>query len=155
MVSVILTRTQSLLPLFYINTVCTVFQFSFSFFFLQNVFSGSLCMMTSAPFSLFKSDYLYVLLSKYSAGVMYAIDQDCLRMNKKEDHREDDDTNHSVSSIEDDFVTAFEHLDEEDPINTTDSRGTVSPLHATYSILIVKFMNTMLCLHRFRCPWVM
>ncbi|XP_073470298.1 A-kinase anchor protein 11 isoform X1 [Aquarana catesbeiana] len=89
----------------------------------QNVFSGSLCMMTSAPFSLFKSDYLYVLLSKYSAGVMYAIDQDCLRMNKKEDHREDDDTNHSVSSIEDDFVTAFEHLDEEDPINTTDSRG--------------------------------
>ncbi|XP_040197238.1 A-kinase anchor protein 11 isoform X2 [Rana temporaria] len=89
----------------------------------QNAFSGSLCMMTSAPFSLFKRDYLYVLLSKFSAGVLYAIDQDCLRMNKKEDHHEDDDTNHSVSSIEDDFVTAFEHLDEEDPINTTDRQG--------------------------------
>ena len=27
---------------------------------------------------------------------------------------DDDDTNQSVSSIEDDFVTAFEHLDEEE-----------------------------------------
>ncbi|KAM5179831.1 A-kinase anchor protein 11 isoform 2-T2 [Mantella aurantiaca] len=88
----------------------------------QNFFSGSVCMMTMAPFSFFKSDYLYVLLSKYSAGVRNAVDQDCLKMNKT-DHHEDDDTNHSVSSIEDDFVTAFEHLDEEDPINTTDSQG--------------------------------
>lgn len=84
--------------------------------------------MTLPPFSPFKSDYLYVLLSKYSAGVRYAIDQDCLSMNKKSDPHEDDDTNHSVSSIEDDFVTACEHLDEEDPINTTASQGTVLQL---------------------------
>ncbi|XP_018415987.1 PREDICTED: A-kinase anchor protein 11 [Nanorana parkeri] len=88
---------------------------------MQNYFSGSLCMMTSAPLSLFKSDYVYVLLSKYSAGVQYAVDQGGL--NQKADHHEDDDTNHSVSSIEDDFVTAFEHLDEEDPINTNDLQG--------------------------------
>ncbi|XP_072266394.1 A-kinase anchor protein 11 isoform X2 [Pyxicephalus adspersus] len=89
----------------------------------QNFFSGSICMMTSAPLSPFKTDHLLVLLSKYSAGVRYAIEQDCLsKINKKADHHEDDDTNHSVSSIEDDFVTAFEHLDEEDPVNTNDSQ---------------------------------
>ncbi|XP_068123894.1 A-kinase anchor protein 11 isoform X2 [Hyperolius riggenbachi] len=90
----------------------------------QNLFSGALCMMTSAPFPPCKCDSLFVLLSKYSAGVKYAVEQDHLRrVNKKADHHEDDDTNQSVSSIEDDFVTAFEHLDEDDPINSTDNQG--------------------------------
>ncbi|XP_069826651.1 A-kinase anchor protein 11 isoform X1 [Dendropsophus ebraccatus] len=80
--------------------------------------------MNTTSFSLFKSDVLFVMLSKYTAGVKYAVEQECLsRLNTKAEHHEDDDTNHSVSSIEDDFVTAFEHLDEEEPTNTKDSQG--------------------------------
>ncbi|KAM9319945.1 A-kinase anchor protein 11 [Gastrophryne carolinensis] len=88
----------------------------------QNVVSGTVCMMKSTPFLLFKSDSLFILLSKYSSGVKYAIDQDCNARSKKNDN-EEDDTNQSVSSIEDDFVTAFEHLDEEESVNTDRKQG--------------------------------
>ncbi|XP_075053807.1 A-kinase anchor protein 11 [Mixophyes fleayi] len=90
----------------------------------QRLFSGAVCMMTSISFPFFKSDSLFVLLSKYTAGVKYVMEQEYLtRMNKKTEHHEDDDTNQSVSSIEDDFVTAFEHLDEEPSLNANDDQG--------------------------------
>ncbi|XP_075708396.1 A-kinase anchor protein 11 [Rhinoderma darwinii] len=90
----------------------------------QGLFSGAVCLMSSTSFPFFKSDALFVMLSKYTTGVKYAMEQECLnRLNKKADHHEDDDTNHSVSSIEDDFVTALEHLDEEESTNTNDSQG--------------------------------
>ncbi|XP_077153443.1 A-kinase anchor protein 11 isoform X1 [Ranitomeya variabilis] len=89
----------------------------------QGLFSGTVCLSTTL-FPLFRSDALFVMLSKYTAGVKYAVEQECIsRLTKKAEHHEDDDTNHSVSSIEDDFVTAFEHLDEEEPTNTNDSQG--------------------------------
>ncbi|KAG9492057.1 hypothetical protein GDO78_000534 [Eleutherodactylus coqui] len=90
----------------------------------QGLFSGAVCLMNTTSFPFFKSDALFVMLSKYTAGVKYAMEQEYLhRFNNKAEHHEDDDTNHSVSSIEDDFVTAFEHLDEEEPTSTNDSQG--------------------------------
>ncbi|XP_075447193.1 A-kinase anchor protein 11 isoform X3 [Ascaphus truei] len=81
----------------------------------QNPFPGAVCVMTLATLPHFKSDSLFVLLSKYTTGVRYSMEQHCLKkINRKTSHNEDDDTNQSVSSIEDDFVTAFEHLDEEE-----------------------------------------
>lgn len=56
------------------------------------------------------------MLSKYTAGIRYAVEINSLQKHQTETtHGEDDDTNQSVSSIEDDFVTAFEHLDEDEP----------------------------------------
>ncbi|XP_063808934.1 A-kinase anchor protein 11 isoform X2 [Pseudophryne corroboree] len=89
----------------------------------QRLFSGAVCMMTSISFPFFKSDSLFVLLSKYTAGVKYAMEQEDFTRISKTDHHEDDDTNQSVSSIEDDFVTAFEHLDEEEPVNSNENQG--------------------------------
>ncbi|NWU95073.1 AKA11 protein, partial [Upupa epops] len=63
-----------------------------------------------------KADYTFTLLSKYSTGVRYAVEINSSQKHGTETSRgEDDDTNQSVSSIEDDFVTAFEHLDEDEP----------------------------------------
>ncbi|XP_073520011.1 A-kinase anchor protein 11 isoform X2 [Phyllobates terribilis] len=90
----------------------------------QGLFSGTVCLLSTTSFPFFRSDALFVMLSKYTAGVKYAVEQECIsRLTKKAKHHEDDDTNHSVSSIEDDFVTAFEHLDEEEPKNTNDNQG--------------------------------
>ncbi|KAM4047584.1 A-kinase anchor protein 11 isoform 2-T2 [Anomaloglossus baeobatrachus] len=90
----------------------------------QGLFSGTVCLMSTTSFPFFRSDALFVMLSKYTAGVKYVVEQECInRLTKKAEHHEDDDTNHSVSSIEDDFVTAFEHLDEEEPITTNDNQG--------------------------------
>ncbi|XP_044143690.1 A-kinase anchor protein 11 isoform X1 [Bufo gargarizans] len=87
-------------------------------------FSGTVCLMSTSSSPFCTSDALFVMLSKYTAGVKYAVEQECLsRLNTKAEHHEDDDTNHSVSSIEDDFVTAFEHLDEEELTNIGDSQG--------------------------------
>ncbi|OCT92697.1 A-kinase anchor protein 11 isoform X2 [Xenopus laevis] len=81
----------------------------------QGCFSGALCVMSPPNFPYLKSDFLFNLMSKYTTGIKYTMDHqlssDTLR---KALHSEEDDTNQSVSSIEDDFVTAFEHLDEED-----------------------------------------
>ncbi len=49
------------------------------------------------------------------AGVRYALElQAHQRGNAEPSQAEEDDTNQSVSSIEDDFVTALEHLEEDD-----------------------------------------
>ncbi|XP_014904061.1 A-kinase anchor protein 11 isoform X1 [Poecilia latipinna] len=55
------------------------------------------------------------LLGCYIAGVRYVLElQDLQRGLNEPSQPEEDDTNQSVSSIEDDFVTALEHLEEED-----------------------------------------
>lgn len=55
------------------------------------------------------------LLGCYTAGVRYALELQALQRGAAEpSHPEEDDTNQSVSSIEDDFVTALEHLEEDD-----------------------------------------
>ncbi|XP_028992357.1 A-kinase anchor protein 11 isoform X2 [Betta splendens] len=55
------------------------------------------------------------LLGCYMAGVRYALELQALqKVTTEPSHPEEDDTNQSVSSIEDDFVTALEHLEEDD-----------------------------------------
>ncbi|KAM9850503.1 A-kinase anchor protein 11 [Aulostomus maculatus] len=55
------------------------------------------------------------LLGCYIAGVRYALELQALQKGTAEpNQQEEDDTNQSVSSIEDDFVTALEHLEEDD-----------------------------------------
>lgn len=55
------------------------------------------------------------LLNRYTAGIRYALEVQSLQRGISEScQAEDDDTNQSVSSIEEDFVTAFEHLEEEE-----------------------------------------
>uniref|UniRef100_A0A8C8RRD7 A-kinase anchoring protein 11 n=1 Tax=Pelusios castaneus TaxID=367368 RepID=A0A8C8RRD7_9SAUR len=83
----------------------------------QNHLSGVLCVMRLSPsFPRIKVDSVFSLLSKYTTGVRYTMEVNSLQKHEPEmSHAEDDDTNQSVSSIEDDFVTAFEHLDEDEP----------------------------------------
>ncbi|XP_012993348.3 A-kinase anchor protein 11 isoform X2 [Esox lucius] len=66
------------------------------------------------------------LLGRYATGVRYALELQALHRGTAEPCQpEDDDTNQSVSSIEDDFVTALEHLEEEENCRfiTTIGRG--------------------------------
>ncbi|XP_012610906.3 A-kinase anchor protein 11 isoform X2 [Microcebus murinus] len=82
----------------------------------QSRHSEMLCVMRVSPtLPRFRIDFIFSLLSKYATGMRYTLDtyshQKCQLENADED---DDDTNQSVSSIEDDFVTAFEHLEEEE-----------------------------------------
>ncbi|NXH70940.1 AKA11 protein, partial [Hydrobates tethys] len=83
----------------------------------QNQLPEVFCVMRLSPsFPRIKADYIFTLLSKYTTGIRYAVEINSLQKHQTEtSHGEDDDTNQSVSSIEDDFVTAFEHLDEDDP----------------------------------------
>ncbi|XP_026231478.1 A-kinase anchor protein 11 isoform X2 [Anabas testudineus] len=67
------------------------------------------------------------LLGCYTAGVRYALELQALQRGTAEpSHPEEDDTNQSVSSIEDDFVTALEHLEEDD---TGDNPSATSHRH--------------------------
>lgn len=53
------------------------------------------------------------------AGVRYALELQAVQRGTSEPSQpEEDDTNQSVSSIEDDFVTALEHLEEDDTGNS-------------------------------------
>ncbi|XP_071406690.1 A-kinase anchor protein 11 isoform X2 [Pithys albifrons albifrons] len=83
----------------------------------QNQLPEVFCVMRLSPsFPRIKVDYIFTLLSKYTTGIRYAVETNSLQKHQTEtSHGEDDDTNQSVSSIEDDFVTAFEHLDEDEP----------------------------------------
>ncbi|XP_042694808.1 A-kinase anchor protein 11 isoform X2 [Centrocercus urophasianus] len=83
----------------------------------QNQLPEVLCVMRLAPsFPKIKADYVFTLLSKYTMGVRHTVEINSLQKHQAETSRaEDDDTNQSVSSIEDDFVTAFEQLDEDEP----------------------------------------
>lgn len=76
-------------------------------------------MRLSPSFPRTTVDSIFTLLNKYATGVRYAMEANSVQKHHPEtSHTEDDDTNQSVSSIEDDFVTAFEHLDEEEPSKT-------------------------------------
>ncbi|KFP44138.1 A-kinase anchor protein 11, partial [Chlamydotis macqueenii] len=85
------------------------------------------CVMRLSPsFPRIKADHIFTLLSKYTTGIRYAVEINTSQKQQTETtHGDDDDTNQSVSSIEDDFVTAFEHLDEDDP-SKTQSTGVCS-----------------------------
>ncbi|XP_027630380.1 A-kinase anchor protein 11 isoform X2 [Tupaia chinensis] len=78
--------------------------------------SGMLCVMrVSPPLPRLRIDFIFSLLSKYATGIRYTLDTYSHQKHQLETANEDDDdTNQSVSSIEDDFVTAFEHLEEEE-----------------------------------------
>ncbi|XP_054127403.1 A-kinase anchor protein 11 isoform X2 [Melozone crissalis] len=93
----------------------------------QNQLPEVFCVMRLSPsFPRIKADYIFTLLSKYTAGIRYAVEINSSQKHQTETtHGEDDDTNQSVSSIEDDFVTAFEHLDEDEPSKLL-SAGTCS-----------------------------
>ncbi|XP_037231764.1 A-kinase anchor protein 11 isoform X6 [Falco rusticolus] len=93
----------------------------------QNQLPEVFCVMRLSPsFPRIKVDYIFTLLSKYTTGVRYVVEVNSLQKHQTEaSHGEDDDTNQSVSSIEDDFVTAFEHLDEDEP-SKIQSAGTSS-----------------------------
>ncbi|NXI41066.1 AKA11 protein, partial [Galbula dea] len=86
----------------------------------QNQLPEVFCVMRLSPsFPRIKVDYIFTLLSKYTTGIRYAVEVNSSQKYQTEtSHGEDDDTNQSVSSIEDDFVTAFEHLDEDEPSKT-------------------------------------
>ncbi|XP_062492806.1 A-kinase anchor protein 11 isoform X3 [Pezoporus occidentalis] len=93
----------------------------------QNQLPEVFCMMRLSPsFPSIKVDHIFTLLSKYTTGMRYAVEINSSQNQQTETcHGEEDDTNQSVSSIEDDFVTAFEHLDEDEP-SKTQSAGACS-----------------------------
>ncbi|XP_021573582.1 A-kinase anchor protein 11 [Carlito syrichta] len=82
----------------------------------QSHHSGMLCVMRVSPtLPRLRVDFIFNLLSKYATGIRYTLDTFLHQKHQLEAANEDDDdTNQSVSSIEDDFVTAFEHLEEEE-----------------------------------------
>ncbi|XP_045444630.1 A-kinase anchor protein 11 isoform X1 [Pipistrellus kuhlii] len=85
----------------------------------QSHHSGMVCVMRVSPPTLprLKIDFIFSLLSKYATGIRYTLDTYLHQKRQLETTNEDDDdTNQSVSSIEDDFVTAFEHLEEEETL---------------------------------------
>lgn len=108
----------------------------------QSHHSGMLCVMRVSPtLPRLRIDFIFSLLSKYATGIRYTLDtylhQKCQLEITNED---DDDTNQSVSSIEDDFVTAFEQLEEEetskpynDGINITTLRSQCDAASQTIS----------------------
>ncbi|EGW09123.1 A-kinase anchor protein 11 isoform X2 [Cricetulus griseus] len=82
----------------------------------QSHHSGMLCVMRVSPtLPGLRIDFIFSLLSKYAAGIRHTLDTQLHQKHHLETTDEDDDdTNQSVSSIEDDFVTAFEQLEEEE-----------------------------------------
>lgn len=73
-------------------------------------------MRFSPSFPRLRADSVFTLLSKYIAGIRCTVKTSSVKKYLLDiSHTEDDDTNQSVSSIEDDFVTALEHLDEDEP----------------------------------------
>ncbi|XP_075806018.1 A-kinase anchor protein 11 isoform X3 [Microtus pennsylvanicus] len=83
----------------------------------QSHHSGMLCVMRVSPtLPGLRIDFIFSLLSKYAAGIRHTLDTHLHQKHHLEtaDEDDDDDTNQSVSSIEDDFVTAFEQLEEEE-----------------------------------------
>ena len=92
------------------------FEIKMTFIFPKSHHSGMLCVMRVSPtLPRLRIDFIFSLLSKYATGIRYTLDTYLHQKRQLEAANEDDDdTNQSVSSIEDDFVTAFEHLEEEE-----------------------------------------
>ncbi|XP_031417034.1 A-kinase anchor protein 11 isoform X2 [Clupea harengus] len=81
----------------------------------QTSLSKAICIFRHSHASQINVTTLLGLLTRYTAGIRYALELQSLQRGMSESGQtEDDDTNHSVSSIEEDFVTAFEHLEEEE-----------------------------------------
>ncbi|XP_038949523.1 A-kinase anchor protein 11 isoform X1 [Rattus norvegicus] len=82
----------------------------------QSHHSGMLCVMRVSPtLPGLRIDFIFSLLSKYAAGIRHTLDTHLHeKLHLETTDEDDDDTNQSVSSIEDDFVTAFEQLEEEE-----------------------------------------
>ncbi|KAG3292980.1 A-kinase anchoring protein 11, transcript variant X7 [Ictidomys tridecemlineatus] len=108
----------------------------------QSHHSGMLCVMRVSPtLPRLRIDFIFSLLSKYATGIRYTLDTYLHQKRQLETTNEDDDdTNQSVSSIEDDFVTAFEQLEEEetsklynDGINITTLRSQCDAASQTIS----------------------
>ncbi|KAM4609240.1 A-kinase anchor protein 11 [Polymixia lowei] len=79
----------------------------------------AVCVLRHSPCTPANVASLVSLLGRYAAGVRYALELQALHRGTAEPSQpEEDDTNQSVSSIEDDFVTALEHLEEEDSGDT-------------------------------------
>ncbi|XP_016374822.1 A-kinase anchor protein 11 isoform X3 [Sinocyclocheilus rhinocerous] len=77
--------------------------------------SRVLCILRHSPTPQISVCSMLGLLARYTAGIRYALELQVLQRGISEAcQAEDDDTNQSVSSIEEDFVTAFELLEEED-----------------------------------------
>ncbi|XP_071382431.1 A-kinase anchor protein 11 [Centroberyx affinis] len=90
----------------------------------------AVCVLRHSPSPSFCSQAsvasLVGLLGRYMAGVRYALELQALQRGTAEPSQpEEDDTNQSVSSIEDDFVTALEHLEEDD----TGDSPSAAPYH--------------------------
>ncbi|KAA0715949.1 A-kinase anchor protein 11 [Triplophysa tibetana] len=81
----------------------------------QAGWSRALCILRHSSSPQISVCTMLGLLARYTAGIRYALELQVLQRGTSEACQgEDDDTNQSVSSIEEDFVTAFEHLEEED-----------------------------------------
>ncbi|XP_062389711.1 A-kinase anchor protein 11 isoform X2 [Sardina pilchardus] len=81
----------------------------------QTGLSKAICIFRHSHASQINVSSLLGLLTRYTAGIRYALELQSLQRGMSESGQaEDDDTNLSVSSIEEDFVTAFEHLEEEE-----------------------------------------
>ncbi|XP_013908379.1 PREDICTED: A-kinase anchor protein 11 [Thamnophis sirtalis] len=95
----------------------------------KNCVSRVLCVMRLSPsFARLRGDAVLTLLGKYTAAIRCSEEMRSLQKQTPDStHTENDDTNQSVSSIEDDFVTALEHLEEDEPGKTTHIETEKSP----------------------------
>lgn len=101
--------------LIYIITNASTYHLYFCSFLFQPGLSKAICIFRHSHASQINVTTLLELLTRYTAGIRYALELQSLQKGMSETGQaEDDDTNHSVSSIEEDFVTAFEHLEEEE-----------------------------------------
>ncbi|XP_055013095.1 A-kinase anchor protein 11 isoform X2 [Boleophthalmus pectinirostris] len=92
----------------------------------SQVLCKAVCVMRHSPTGASPQSgvsHLLGLLGCYMAGIRFALEQHVPRGFSGSSHQEEDDTNQSVSSIEDDFVTALEHLEEDE---TGDNPGAAS-----------------------------
>ncbi|XP_028847387.1 A-kinase anchor protein 11 isoform X3 [Denticeps clupeoides] len=81
----------------------------------QTSSSKAMCILRQSHIPQISVSTILGLLTRYVAGIRYALELQSLQRGVSEAcQAEDDDTNQSVSSIEEDFVTAFEHLEEEE-----------------------------------------
>ncbi|XP_048396468.2 A-kinase anchor protein 11 isoform X1 [Stegostoma tigrinum] len=106
----------------------------------QHSLSEIVCVMRHPPASLkFTDSSIFSALSKYTRAIQFSLDGSSALSHPTEE----DDTNQSVSSIEDDFVTAFEHLEEEEAGTTRGTAG-FDPKHqdAALQTFAVEFAET-------------
>ncbi|XP_039222633.1 A-kinase anchor protein 11 isoform X3 [Crotalus tigris] len=112
-----------------LKDVCKPAETSHDFRQKRNCASRVLCVMRLSPsIPRLRAETVVALLSKYSAAIRCTEERHALPKPAPDStHAENDDTNQSVSSIEDDFVTALEHLDEEDPAKAVHTEPEKSP----------------------------